>query len=133
MILSMLSKHLPSTRHSHPEPLEADDQWYEVTDPDFDYDNPDPEGLDLYIWTQVGDDFEWVLFVEEVFEYVSKTGGDEMEGPLKIKNNPEIDNSRDARKLEVLDIKSGGTENSSLNLGAKNTSVYIGADQTTFI
>ena len=54
-----------------------------------------------------------------------------MEGPLKIKNNPEIDNSRDARKLEVLDIKSG-TENSSLNLGAKNTSVYIGAEKTTF-
>ena len=95
-----------------PEPLQADDQWYEVTDPDFDYDKPDPEGLDLYIWTQVGDDFEWVLFVEEVFEYVSKTGGDEMEGPLKIKNNPEIDDSRNARKLEVLDIKSG-SENSS--------------------
>ena len=46
------------------------------------------------------------------FEYVKKEGGDEMEGPLKIKNNPEIDDSRDARKLEVLDIKSG-SENSS--------------------
>ena len=118
-----------------PEPLEPGDQWYEVTDPDFDYDNPDPEGLDLYIWTATEDDpsvFEWVLYVPPpIVEYVKKEGGDEMEGPLKIKNNPEIDNSRDARKLEVLDIKSG-TENSSLNLGAKNTSVYIGAEKTTF-
>ena len=35
------------------------------------------------------------------------------------------------RKLEVLNIYSG-SENSSLNLGAKNTSVYVGANQTTF-
>ena len=65
-------------------------------------------------------------------EYVSKVGGDEMEGPLKIKNNPDVADSRDARKLEVLNIYSG-SENSSLNLGAKNTSIYVGANQTTFI
>jgi len=47
--------------------LVADDQWYQVTDPAFDYDNPDPEGLDLFIWTEMDDGtFEWVLFEVEV-------------------------------------------------------------------
>lgn len=63
--------------------------------------------------------------------FVSKTGGDEMQGPFKITNNPDL-NTRDARKIEVLDIKSG-SDNSSLNLGAKNTSIYVGENQTTFI
>ena len=60
------------TEYPHTDPaseLEADDQWYQVTDPDFDYDNPDPEGLDLYLWTATEDDptvFEWVLFVAEI-------------------------------------------------------------------
>ena len=68
----------------------------------------------------------------DLSDYVSKTGGDEMQGPFRITTNPEIEGSRNSRKIEVLNINSG-TENSSLNLGAKNTSVYIGADQTTFI
>ena len=68
----------------------------------------------------------------DLSDYVSKTGGDEMQGPFKITANPEIENSRNSRKIEVLNINSG-TENSSLNLGAKNTSVYIGENQTTFI
>ena len=63
--------------------------------------------------------------------YVSKFGGDEMQGPFKILNNPELD-TRDARKIEVLDIKSG-SENSSLNLGAKTTTMYVGQNQTTFV
>ena len=46
--------------------LEAGDQWYQVTEPTFDYDNPDPEGLDLFIWTEMDDGtFEWVLFEEK--------------------------------------------------------------------
>ena len=78
-----------------------------------------------------GADWGFPLPDEQQGNYVSKVGGDEMEGPLKIKNNDAIDDSREARRLEVLNIHSG-TENSSLNLGAKNTSVYIGANQTTF-
>jgi hypothetical protein len=31
--------------------LENGDQWYVVTDPDFDYDNPDPSGLAVNIWS----------------------------------------------------------------------------------
>ena len=49
--------------------LEADDRWYQVTDPSFNYDDPDPEGLELYIWTPTEDDpdvYEWVLFVAQV-------------------------------------------------------------------
>ena len=76
--------------------------------------------------------YEGNAFVELLDDrYVHRHGGDEMEGPLKIKNNNEYDDSRQARRLEVLNIHSG-TENSSLNLGAKNTSVYVGANQTTF-
>jgi hypothetical protein len=57
----------PYAEDGEPNDLEADDQWYQVTDPDFDYDNPDPEGLDLYIWTETATDtFEWVLFVAEI-------------------------------------------------------------------
>ena len=78
-----------------------------------------------------GGDWGFPLPDEQQGNYVSKVGGDEMEGPLKIKNNDAIDDSREARKLEVLNIYSG-SENSSLNLGAKNTSVYVGANQTTF-
>jgi len=59
----------PYAEDGEPNDLEVDDQWYQVEDPSFDYDNPDPEGLDLYIWTPTEDDatvFEWVLFVAEV-------------------------------------------------------------------
>lgn len=72
-------------------------------------------------------------FVELLDErYVNKFGGDEMQGPFVIKNNPDNGNSsRENRRITVLDIKSG-TDQSSLNLGALNTSVYIGANQTTF-
>ena len=113
-----------------PEPLEVDDQWYEVTDPDFDYDNPDPEGLDLYIWTQVGDDFEWVLFVEERLEYVSKTGGDEMEGPLKIKAQ-DPSKGRDTNRVQTLGVYSQ-SEGSALRLGTTRDRVYVGHDDTSF-
>jgi len=59
----------PYAEDGEPNDLEVNDQWYQVEDPSFDYDNPDPEGLDLYIWTPTEDDatvFEWVLFVAEV-------------------------------------------------------------------
>ena len=91
-----------------PEPLQVDDQWYEVTDPDFDYDNPDPEGLDLYIWTQEGADFKWVLFVpEEVDEYVKKTG-DTMTGPL------EVDGFVKSKHLQSTKMDSGEDTNLSI-------------------
>ena len=64
--------------------------------------------------------------------YVKTKGGDSMEGPFKIKANPAISNSREARLIEVLNINSG-TESSSLNLGAKTTRVYIGENKTTFV
>jgi hypothetical protein len=59
----------PYAEDDEPNELEVGDQWYKVEDPDFDYDNPDPEGLDLYLWTATEGDatvFEWVLFVAEV-------------------------------------------------------------------
>jgi hypothetical protein len=58
----------PYAEDGEPNDLEVGDQWYQVEDPSFDYDNPDPEGLDLYLWTPTEDDatvFEWVLFVAE--------------------------------------------------------------------
>ena len=57
----------PYAEDGEPNDLEADDQWYKVEDPSFDYDNPDPEGLDLYTWTETAAGiFEWVLFVAEI-------------------------------------------------------------------
>ena len=59
----------PYAEDDEPNELEVGDQWYKVEDPGFDYDNPDPEGSDLYLWTPTEDDatvFEWVLFVAEV-------------------------------------------------------------------
>ena len=76
------------------------------------------------------EDNSFVALLDE--RYVNKFGGDEMQGPFVIKNNPDNGNSsRENRRLTVLDIKSG-TDQSSLNLGALNTSVYVGANQTTF-
>ena len=65
--------------------LQVDDQWYQVTDPDFDYDKPDPEGLDLYIWTKVDGDFEWVLFEpEEEIEYATLEHSDGRDNALQL-------------------------------------------------
>ena len=114
--------------------LEAGDQWYQVVDPNFDYENPDPEGLDLYIWTASEDDaavFEWVLFVpEEGVEYVKKKGGDSMEGPLNISTQPGT-GARDSRRINTLGVYSN-SENSSLQLGTTNTKIYVGSNDTSF-
>ena len=100
--------------------LSADDtKITDVAEPTEDSDAANKQYVDSTVKSEVDGNF------------VSKVGGDEMQGPFKIQNNPDLD-TRDARKLEVLNINSG-SENSSLNLGAKNTTVYIGANQTTFV
>ena len=87
------------------------------------------DGSPCEMWIRY-DDNPFVELLDE--RYVNKFGGDEMQGPFGYKNNPDNGNSsRENRRLTVLDIKSG-TDQSSLNLGALNTSVYVGANQTTF-
>jgi hypothetical protein len=120
----------PHAEDGEPNDLQAGDQWYEVTDPDFDYDNPDPEGLDLYVWTNVNGTFEWVL-VEPPVEYVKKEGGDDMEGPLNMKNQPG-GSSRDTNRVHTLGVFSNSS-NSYLGLGTDGTKVYVGNDDTSFV
>ena len=94
----------PHAEDDEPNDLEAGDQWYQVIDPGFDYDNPDPEGLDLFVWTDVDGTFEWVL-VEPPVEYVKKKGGDEMEGPLVILRGPVILKTEGVEDDEVVTKK----------------------------
>ena len=63
-------------------------------------------------------------------EYVSKKGGDEMEGPLKVTNQPGLD-SRAGRRIEALGLFSG-TESSALRLGTNGDRVYVGSNDTSF-
>ena len=99
-----------------PEELQVGDQWYEVTDPSFDYDDPDIEGLDLYIW----DGSNWGLY-EEPPEFV-KVEGDTMKGDLVM----------DKAKVKTLFLDSG--ENSNLAIQHDgNTKVYVGNTQSSFI
>ena len=84
--------------------LVADDQWYQVTDPTFDYDNPDPEGLDLFIWTEMEDGtFEWVLFEEEVPDGVVIIKGEAPDKEEDGVGNGSLwfDNSEDVMQLFV--------------------------------
>ena len=62
--------------------------------------------------------------------YVSKTGGDSMEGPFTINNQQGMD-SRASRRLIALNVFSG-SDNSSLQLGTKNTKIYVGHNDTSF-
>jgi len=63
-------------------------------------------------------------------EFVSKKGGDEMEGPLKVTNQDGLD-SRAGRRIEALGLFSG-SESSALRLGTNGDRVYIGSNDTSF-
>ena len=61
--------------------LEDGDQWYVVTDPDFDYDDPSPDGLTLKIWSGETDAWEALAIKSELLEkdnvvWVSDTTAD---------------------------------------------------------
>lgn len=62
--------------------------------------------------------------------YVSKTGGDSMEGPFTINGQSGMD-TRASRRLIALNVFSG-TDNSSLQLGTKSTKIYVGNNDTSF-
>ena len=75
-----------------------------------------------------GEDWGFPL-PEEQGNYVSKEGGDEMEGPLEIDGGRNPDSDGIVSTLKVLNVDSG--ENSDLHLrhdGA--TKVYVGKDRT---
>ncbi len=87
--------------------LQVEDQWYQVTDPDFDYEKPESEGLDLYIWTQVDGDFEWVLFEpEEEIEYATLEHSDSRDNALQLQID-ELEQEIDiiAPRLEAAQYK----------------------------
>ena len=65
-----------------------------------------------------------------IFDRVAKHGGDEMEGPLTIQNQPGM-GSRDARRINTLGVFSN-SDNSALRLGTTRDRVYIGHDDTSF-
>ena len=83
--------------------LAPKDQWYQVTDPDFDYDNPTTDGLDLYIWTDVEGEFEWVLFEVEIPEgvVIIKSELPDMEEDAVNNGSLWFDNSEDTMQLFV--------------------------------
>ena len=66
----------------------------------------------------------------DLSDYVSKTGGDEMEGPLNVKNQPD-GSSRDTSRINTLGVFSN--QSSYLALGTTGTKVYVGQDDTSFI
>ena len=63
--LPLFSEDEPTEYPSDPvSDLEEGDQWYKVEDPDFDYENPDPFGLELYLWDSQSS--LWVLWEAEL-------------------------------------------------------------------
>ena len=68
-------------------------------------------------------------YIDETF--VKKEGGDEMQGPFVVTTNPDIADSRAARRIETLGVFSG-TENSALRLGTNQDRVYIGNEDISF-
>ena len=100
----------PHAADGEPTDLQVEDQWYQVTDPNFDYDNPDPEGLDLYIWTETSTDtFEWVLFVAEIPDgaVIIKGEAPDQEEDQVGNGSLWFDNSEDTMQLYVWHEESG--------------------------
>ena len=56
--------------------LETGDQWYKVTDPDFDYDDPDSKGLELKIWSAETDNWNAPSLETGLFDQRPRCGGD---------------------------------------------------------
>ena len=63
-------------------------------------------------------------------EYVRKVGGDEMMGPFKVTQNPDM-GSREGRRIEALGLFSG-SDSSALRLGTNGDRVYVGSNDTSF-
>ena len=64
-------------------------------------------------------------------DYVKKTGGDSMQGPLKVTGGRDPDADGLEGTVKVLNVDSG--QNGSLNLKWNgSTKVYVGDDQTSF-
>ena len=85
-----------------------------------------------YSWDAV--DGKWVVkgFANaEDLRYVSKTGGDSMQGPLTITNEPNGGGTRETRRVITLGVFSN-SENSALRLGTTQDRVYVGHNDTSF-
>ena len=65
-----LYSYKPPTEYSDGVDLQEGDQWYQVLTNDFDYDNPDPEGLPLWIRS---DDNKWNPFEDDRPKEYEKT------------------------------------------------------------
>ena len=85
-----------------------------------------------YSWDAT--DGKWVtkgFSTEADPRYVKEIGGDSMEGPLRISNNPEISGTREARRVVTLGVFSD-SDSSALRLGTSRDRVYIGHNDTSF-
>jgi len=73
---------------------------------------------------------EWVTGKIGGADYVSKTGGDDMEGPLRV-NAQDPSDGRGTSFIQALGIYSK-SDGSALRLGTTRDRVYIGHNDTTF-
>ena len=97
------------------------------TTPEFTADN----GI-TYVWDV--DDSKWQIkrFAADFDDrYVNKIGGDDMEGPFRVLSNPNIQGSRDARRIETYGVFSGSST-TALRLGTNRDRVYVGDTDTSF-
>ena len=85
-----------------------------------------------YSWDPV--DGKWVVkgFANaQDPRYVNKKGGDSMEGPLTINNNPDGGGSRESRRVVTLGVFSN-SENSALRLGTTQDRIYVGHNAVSY-
>ena len=111
----------PTEPDKHPDYAPPED---ELIAGDIWYDNTDPDNLEQYIY----DGSHWVVYGGQ---FVHRKGGDEMEGPLKILNNPALPGSRDARRIETYGVFSG-SDTTALRFGTTRDRIYVGHDDTSF-
>ena len=100
-----------------------------------DYDPPDDALVPGDTWYDTDNQFkqyvyngtDWIL----ITNYVSKEGGDTMEGPLKVTGDRSANADGIESTVETLNVDSG--QNSSLNLKHNgSTQIYVGSTQTSF-
>ena len=100
-----LYSYKPPTKYSDDSDLKEGDQWYQVVTNDFDYDNPDPEGLALFIWSE---DEKWEKFEDDRPKEYEKTD-------YKDKNNVVwVSNSTSDPTYKVPEGEAGGGADSGL-------------------
>ena len=66
----------------------------------------------------------------DLSDCVSKTGGDDMQGPLDVRSQPDSD-SRGTSRVNTLGVYSNSSS-SYLGLGTSGTKVYVGHNDTSF-